>query len=625
MILGTAGHIDHGKTALVHALTGVDTDRLPEEKRRGITIDLGFAPLQLPNGEIVGVVDVPGHEAFVRTMLAGASGIDLALLVIAADEGPMPQTREHLAILELLQVPQAVVALTKADLVETDWLSLVTEEVRALLRETRYASAEIIPTSVVKEQGLDELKLAISRLSERWEQKTENDLFRLPVDRAFSVRGTGTVVTGTVWSGELSVDHTVRILPLGASARVRGIQSHGVSVTRAVPGMRAAIALAGVEPDAVGRGATLVARADWHAALVVRADVSLLADAPTLRPRTRVRFHLGTSDRSARVVAAGAPVAPGAHRPVRVVLDEPVVARAGDRFVLRSASPLATIGGGVITDPVAPRRARPMNATELPVAERLSLFAEEAGLHGLLESSLEVRLGLAPANARQVVESTKGITRVGDRLFSGAALENARTRLVELVRQHHAERPLDRGAPREAVRSRLMLEPTLFDRLVTSLVGSGTLEATGAELRLAGRAPELSDQQRKVSEELVSALDAAGHEPPSVTELQTRFGPHTTALLRHLEREQRVIQVEEGRFYSPRAVQELLGLLEGKMAGGHELAPTDLREALGFSRKFLIPFLEFCDRKGYTARQGSGRIWRGTKVANFSEELKAKS
>jgi selenocysteine-specific elongation factor len=614
VILGTAGHIDHGKTALVHALTGVDTDRLPEEKRRGITIDLGFAPLRLPNGEIVGVVDVPGHEAFVRTMLAGASGIDLALLVIAADEGPMPQTREHLAILELLSVRRAVVALTKSDLVEADWLSLVTEDVRALLRETRYASAEIIPTSVVKERGLDELKAAIASLAEPRERRAENDLFRVPVDRAFSVRGTGTVVTGTVWSGELSVDDTVRILPHGTLARVRGIQSHGASVARAVPAMRAAIALAGVEPDAVGRGATLVTRADWHAALVVRADVTLLSDAPTLRPRTRVRFHLATSDLSARVVAAGAPMAPGAHRPVRVVLDEPVVARAGDRFVLRSASPLATIGGGVITDPLAPRRARPMIATELPVTERLLLFLEEAGLHGLSESSLEVRLGLAPANATLMVESTKGITRVGDRLFASAALESAQTRLVDLVRQHHAERPLDRGAPREAVRSRLMVEATLFDRLVASLVGSGTLEATGAELRLAGRAPELSDQQRKVSEELVRALDAAGHEPPSVSELQARFGPHTIALLRHLEREQRVIQVEESRFYAPAAVRELLHRLEGRMAGQGELAPTDLREVLGFSRKFLIPFLEFCDRRGYTSRQGNGRVWRGGKV-----------
>src|SRR5687768_555638 len=232
MILGTAGHIDHGKTALVRALTGVDTDRLPEEKRRGITIDLGFAPLRLANGTVLGVVDVPGHEAFVRTMLAGATGIDLALLVIAADEGPMPQTREHLAILELLHVREAIVALTKRDLVDDDWLALVTEEVRSLLSGTRFAAADIIPTSVVSDQGLESLRDTLARKTQNAEPRAQNDLFRMPVDRAFSVRGTGTVVTGTVWSGGLSVDDTVRIMPLGggASARVRGLQSHGESV-----------------------------------------------------------------------------------------------------------------------------------------------------------------------------------------------------------------------------------------------------------------------------------------------------------------------------------------------------------------------------------------------------------
>ena len=235
MILGTAGHIDHGKTALVRALTGVDTDRLPEEKRRGITIDLGFAPLQLENGTTLGVVDVPGHEAFVRTMLAGATGIDVALIVIAADEGPMPQTREHLAILGLLDVQRAVVALTKSDLVEPDWLQLVSEDVRSLLAHSRFADAEIIPTSVVSGDGIKPLRAALARFAQTPNLRPPTDLFRLPVDRSFSVRGTGTVVTGTVWSGTLKVDDTVRVMPLGASARVRGLQSHGAAVPSVGP------------------------------------------------------------------------------------------------------------------------------------------------------------------------------------------------------------------------------------------------------------------------------------------------------------------------------------------------------------------------------------------------------
>ena len=620
MILGTAGHIDHGKTALVKALTGVDTDRLPEEKRRGITIDLGFAPLKLTDGTVLGVVDVPGHEAFVRTMLAGASGIDLALIVVAADEGPMPQTREHLAILELLDVPQAVVALTKADLVDEDWLALVTEDVRALLAPTRFAAAEVIPTSVVSEAGLDRLRHALGQiagndyaaLSNATGPRTEHDLFRLPVDRAFSVKGTGTVVTGTVWSGMLSVDDTVRIMPGGASARVRGLQSHGASLKRIEPGMRAAIALAGVDPHAVSRGATLVTHAEWDATLVSRADLTLLEDAPELRPRTKVRFHLATSDVGARVVAAGSPVAPGTSRPVKIVLDEPVTARAGDRFVLRSPSPLATIGGGVITDSNAPRRARPMSKLGLSDASRFALFLDEAGARGVPDSSLPARVGNAPTAA--VVTAVSAV-RVADNWYAAKVIENLRARLLELVRAHHALRPLDPGAPRQEMRSRLGVDQPLFDQIAAMLVASKELDATGAELRVAGRAPELSDKQTKASDDLLATITAAGHEPPSVAELQERFGPQTVSLLRHLEREKRLVQVEEARYYAPDSIRELLSRLERGMSGKAELAPTDLRELLGFSRKYLIPFLEYCDRQGYTSRQGKGRIWRGAPKA----------
>jgi selenocysteine-specific elongation factor len=612
MILGTAGHIDHGKTALVRALTGVDTDRLPEEKRRGITIDLGFAPLRLTNGTVLGVVDVPGHEAFVRTMLAGATGIDLALIVIAADEGPMPQTREHLAILQLLDVRHAIVALTKSDLVEEDWLALVTEDVRALLASTRFADAEIIPTSVVTEQGLDRLRDALGRAAQTSNPKPQTDLFRLPVDRAFSVKGTGTVVTGTVWSGTLSIDDTVRIMPLGATARVRGLQSHGAAVSRIAPGMRAAIALAGVEQAVVGRGSTLVIHDSWEPTLVVRADLTLLAEAPELRPRTKVRFHLATSDVGARVVATGSPVAPGSSRPVRIVLDEPVMARAGDRFVLRSASPLATIGGGVITDSNAPRRARPMPELSLPLASRFALLLREAGAHGVPDSTLGVRLGVAWAPGTQgIATGDNAAIRITDSWYASSLLDELRARLLELVRAHHAQHPLDTGAPRQDVRSRLSVEPAVFDQLVSTLVDSRALEATGAELRVAGRAPELSDKQSKVTDDLLAVIEAAGSEPPSVTELQTRFGPQTLSLLRHLERQKRVVQVEDARYYAPDAVRELLRRLEGGMAGKGEVAPTDLRDVLGFSRKYLIPFLEYCDRQGYTARQGNGRIWRG--------------
>ncbi len=609
MILGTAGHIDHGKTALVRALTGVDTDRLPEEKRRGITIDLGFAPLRLGDA-VLGVVDVPGHEAFVRTMLAGATGIDVALLVIAADEGPMPQTREHLAILELLGLQRCVVALTKHDLVDAEWLTLVSDEVRTLLSPTPFAAAEIIPTSVVSGQGLSLLRESLGRLSHSGEARMQSDLFRLPVDRAFSVKGTGTVVTGTVWSGSLAVDDTVRIMPLGASARVRGLQSHGAAVTTITPGSRAAIALAGIEPHAVGRGVTLVTSPAWEATLVLRADLTLLPESPELRARTKVRFHLATSDVGARVVATGSPVSPGSSRTVRVVLDEPVVARSGDRFVLRSASPLATIGGGMVTDANAPRRTRPMSSLALTAAQRLELFVHEAGTHGLAHATIPVRVGMTPEHAGALAASVN-VTRIGDRWYAPDVLGTARASVLRLVRAHHEERPLDPGAPRQEIRTRLGIEATVFDEIVAQLEGSGELKASGADLRVAGFSPALSDQQRQVTDQLMAALDAAGAEPPSVSELEARFGKNTATLLRHLERQKLVIQVEDTRLYAPAAVRELVRKLEAAMAGQGELAPTDLREALGFSRKFLIPFLEYCDRRGLTARQGKGRVWRG--------------
>ena len=616
MILGTAGHIDHGKTSLVRALTGVDTDRLPEEKRRGITIDLGFAPLRLPDGTTIGVVDVPGHEAFVRTMLAGTSGIDIGLLVIAADEGPMPQTLEHLRILELLRVPRLVVALTKVDLVAPDWLELVGTDVGEMLRQSSYESVEIIHTSATSGTGVDELKGAIARSLHGREPGAEgrdpkSDLFRMPIDRVFTVKGTGTVVTGTVWTGRLAVEDAVRVLPSGRTGRVRALQSHGAAVKRIAAGQRAAIAITGLDAEHLARGATLVTHAAWEPSLVLRAEVTLLADAPELRPRTRVRFHLATADVGARVIAVGTAVAPGTTRAVRIVLDEPVAARSGDRFVLRSASPLATIGGGVITDSHAPRRARPSSALGLDPAARLAQFAMEAGLHGLPHAIIPVRVGIAPERIQEVTARVRGVVRLGDRWYASAALDDARARIVELVTSYLSQHPLSTGAPRSEILSRMHVDQALFDRLVDAAANAGTLHASGAELHPPGWAPALSGQQQQDTDSLLAALEAAGAEPPSVAELEERFGRQTVALLRHLERSGKVVQVEESRFYAPAAVRALLGKMEAAMAGGAELAPTELREALGFSRKFLIPFLEYCDKRGYTIRQGNGRMWRG--------------
>jgi len=610
VILGTAGHVDHGKTALVKALTGVDTDRLAEEKRRGITIDLGFAPLDLGADGVLGVVDVPGHEAFVRNMLAGATGVDLVLLVIAADEGVMPQTREHLAILDILGVKGGVIALTKCDLVDDDWLALVRDDVQSLVAGTALEAAPMVPTSVVSSRGLDALRDALARAVSAIPARDAADVFRLPIDRAFSVRGTGTVVTGTVWSGRLTRDAAVRILPSGASARVRNIESHGAAIDAALPGTRAAIALAGVGVAELSRGSVLVADEAWVASTTLLADVALLPDAPRpLGPRTSVRFHLGTVEVGARIVAPGGALAPGARKHARVVLDAPVVARAGDRFVLRNASPLATIGGGVVADPApAQRRARPWPVDAATPAQRLIQVLEHAGPLGVSMASLPVRIGAQPEQVPSLVASLDSARRVGDLLYAGAVVDALENRFVSLVDEHHAAFPLDPGAPLQSVRVRTTPNPGLADLIVSTLVRQQKVDVSSGLVMRHGWTPTLDQRARSTLEGIARILEQADREPPSVEELEQQFGPDTVSVLKVLERESRAVQVAPDRYYATAALDRLEALLRSAMADGREKSPSELRDVLGVSRKYLIPLLEYADRTGLTQRRAKGRI-----------------
>jgi selenocysteine-specific elongation factor len=601
--------VDHGKTALVRALTGVDTDRLAEEKRRGITIDLGFASLPTPDGDVLGVVDVPGHEAFVRNMLAGATGIDLALLVVAADEGVMPQTREHLAILGILGTRGGVVALTKCDLVDDEWLELVIEDVRAALASTPLENAPVCRTSTIDGRGIDSLRQAIFAAAAAIPARASDDLFRLPVDRAFSVRGTGTVVTGTVWSGVLARDAAVRILPGGLTARVRGIESHGSPRAEATPGSRTAIALTGVDVGDLHRGSVLVSDRAWGASHSVLADVALLRDAPaSIGPRTKVRFHLGTVETGARVVAAGGALEPGTRKQARIVLDDPVVARAGDRFVLRSASPLLTIGGGVVNDPLPlHRRSRPWRRSAASPAERLPLLLESSSLHGVEVNDLPVRAGATPGELEDLL-AADGVRRVGERIFDDAALGALAEQAMTAVEEYHQRFPLDPGAPLQSVRARLGVQAQVAEAILGDLQKAGRLELRGAVALRSGWSPILSSEAEAERERLVDALRSAGSEPPSVGELEERHGESTLALLRLLERDGEVVQVESDRFYAAAALSAIVGTLRATMHPGRPYTPAELRDALGLSRKFLIPLLEYCDRSGVTDRRGGERF-----------------
>jgi selenocysteine-specific elongation factor len=613
VILGTAGHIDHGKTTLVRALTGVDTDRLPEEKRRGITIELGFAPLVLTAAAFtgtLGVVDVPGHDAFVRTMLAGATGVDLALLVIAADEGVMPQTREHLAILTLLGVRGGVVALTKCDLTDRDWLALVQDDAQRLIRGTALDGAAVVPCSATTSEGLDELRDALAAAAAAVPARNADDLARLPLDRAFTVKGTGTVVTGTLWSGTLRPEATVRLFPRDRVARVRSIESHGVATDRALPGTRVAVALASVDRDEVSHGGLLVSDADpWRASLVLRADVALLDDAKPLGVRTRVRFHLGTTDVGARIVAASGRVEAGSILPVRIALDEPVVSRAGDRFVLRSASPALTIGGGVVTDPQPPgRRPRPWNAAGAGNVERLEWITAECAGHGLALPDVPIRVGVIPAEVEPLVASSRAIGRIGDRIYDLAVRTRLRDRLASDVRAWHKAHPLEAGMPLQHARSGLRASDALFDDLVRDLTMRGKLELRGAVLTRGGWKAASGADAAKLSE-IAVAVEAGGVSPLSVDELADQFGKDTPALLRVLEREGRAVGVVPDRFYSTAALDSLLKRLRNITADGAPRTVSQIRESLGLSRKYLIPFLEYCDRVGLSRRDGDHRTF----------------
>ena len=618
MIIGTAGHIDHGKTRLVKALTGVDTDRLPEEKRRGITIELGFAPLVLPGLGTVGVIDVPGHEDFVRSMVVGASGIDLALLVVAADEGVMPQTREHLSILRLLQIPMVVVALTKSDLVEDEWMTLVRSDVLSLLRENGVGDPAIVACSSRTGRGVEELRQVLMVKLTQGSPRKQADVFRLPVDRAFSVKGTGTVVTGTVWSGELGLDEVVRILPSGRATRVRRIEQHGHPVSRARAGNRAAIALSGTELTDVARGAVVVRDETWQPSALFEAVVSLdLESAAGLTPRSWLRLHAGASEVGARLTTSIAVGDWNERVLARVTTDSPLVLRGGDRFVLRLPAPLRTIGGGVVVDPYARRRPLPRIDEEelvglcISPAARLSYVLRSQGSRGLRLADIPIRAGCIPAEVQSLVESTRAY--VGrHNLFAPEAVEQIMASVRRIVAEYEIKSPLTLGIPAQTVRESARASEELADIGIREMERAGEIEAHGSLLRRRGWVPSPSDRDLEASTHLAHDICAAGQEPPSVSELVLRYGSSVPALLRYLERQGRVVQVETDRYYDRNTLDQMIARLKGKLVPGQVYVPAQMRDFLGFSRKYLIPFLEYCDRRGVTERRGDGRILRET-------------
>jgi selenocysteine-specific elongation factor len=631
LILGTAGHIDHGKTSLVKALTGIDTDRLKEEKERGITIELGFAHLELPGDVQFGIVDVPGHERFVRSMVAGVGGMDLVMLVIAADEGVMPQTREHLEICQLLGVKHGLVALTKCDMVDEEWLHLVVEEVRDYLVGSFLEEAPIIPVSSKTAAGLEELKTALRRLADEVHEKSVDGPFRLPVDRVFTVAGFGTVVTGTLLSGEIATSDEVEILPSGLTSRVRSAQTHGKKSERGSAGQRVAVNLQGVDHGDISRGDVVVPRGVFRATRTVDARIDYLSSTPRdLKHRATLRLHSATYEVPAQIILLDRDtLAPGESAFVQLRLKSPVLLLPGDFFIVRSYSPQITVGGGVVIDPAPPRRRRrSAQALELldalsegEDADKLLLLTRESLLSGLSLEDLVIRSGLS---AQRTEAALAGLLSQGlivqalrkPRIFlAKEEFESLKSLLLGGLEDYVRENPHKEGIGKEELKARIPKRSDIrFFPLVLHALEKEEKALVDRELvKKPGHKPFAVADRGDLLAKLENALHAGGIEPPAIKELCEMVGGGEKSVLDHLNllaREGRVVKVKADVFYEPKSLQVLQEKLIAFLRENDGIAPPQFREITGLSRKYMIPLLEYFDQEKITMRVGDKRVLR---------------
>ncbi|WP_242393605.1 selenocysteine-specific translation elongation factor [Anaeromyxobacter oryzisoli] len=643
VVIGTAGHIDHGKTSLVRALTGIDTDRLREEKRRGITIELGFAHLPLADGTVAGVVDVPGHERFVRAMAAGAGGIDLVVLVIAADEGVMPQTREHLDICRLLGVPRGLVAVTKADLLPdlgSDWYPLLEADVREVTRGTFLEGAPIVPVSATTGAGLDRLVAALTALAAEVPERPADGPLLLPIDRAFSLKGFGTVVTGTILSGQLAEGDAVALLPAapGSDAlRVRTVQVHGEPTPRALAGQRTAVNLPGVEAAAVRRGQALVHPGAVPASSVLDVEVTLLAAAPKpLRHRAKLLLHVGTAQVPAAVALLDrAELRPGDTALAQLRLGEPAAALPGQRFILRGFTVLEgrgkTVGGGRVLAVAAPkrRRGRPEALAQLEVLAggdadaRVGAVLAMAGPAGLDAAALSGRTALAPKAVQASLDrlGARGEALLFDRerraYVAGPVAADLSRRLAEAVAAFHREHPLAAGMGREELRGRLppVTDPRLFQRLLAQATEKGALVVDGDHVRERGHQAAASGAAGgALKEKVAQALARGGLTPPWLADLPAAVGGSAAdvqAVLKLLAAEGRAVRVSAELHFDAAAVQALRERLVAFLRERKAITTQEFKDLVGATRKHVIPLAEYFDREKVTLRVGEKRVLRG--------------
>ena len=618
-VIGTAGHVDHGKSTLVQALTGIDPDRLREEKERGLTIDLGFAWLRLPNGNEVSIVDVPGHEHFVNNMLAGVGGIDLALLVVAADESVMPQTREHLAILDLLNISRGLVALTKRDLVDDDWVALVTADVEEVLKGTTLEGAPIVPVSGTTGQGLPDLVTAVEGLLQEAGEKKDLGRPRLPIDRSFTMAGFGTVVTGTLIDGRLSVGQEVELVPTAGTTRIRGLQTHRQKVDQGQPGSRVAANLAGIAQEDVSRGDVLTTPGWLKPTTAIDVRLKIIPDAPRpLKHNTFATLHTGSSESVARVrLLDRQTVEPGESAWAQLKLDDSIGVVKGDYFVIRSNR--TTLGGGSVVDPHA-RRHRRMHA---PILERLAVMEKGSDREVLLKSieisepteftELVNRANLEPAAARSALKEMaseklvvilgNGTIGKGRVIFTAAGWSSLADRTISFLTDYHERFPLRKGTPKEELRSRLSMAPQVFNFALPRLQEDGALVEDGPVLRRPEHARNLSNDQGKEADDYLRVLESNPYSPPTDS-------PVDTDVLTLLADQGKVVKVSDSVIFATSAYEEMVERISAEITKRGEITVADVRTTFGTSRKYALALLEYLDQQRITKRVGDARVLR---------------
>ncbi|HHV16863.1 MAG TPA: selenocysteine-specific translation elongation factor [Gelria sp.] len=626
-IIGTAGHIDHGKTTLVKAMTGMNTDRLKEEKQRGISIELGFAPFTLPSGQKAAIVDMPGHERFIRHMLAGAFGIDIVLLTIAADEGVMPQTREHMDIIELLGINKGIVVITKKDLVDEEWLMLMEEEIQEYINTTILKNAPLLSVSAVTKEGLPELIKLIESLVPEVEEKPTFGQARLPIDRVFTISGFGTVVTGTLWSGQLQQGETVELMPVQRPVRIRTLQVHNEKTDTAYAGQRVAVNLQGVEVSDIKRGYLLATPDYLTPSYRVDTRLRLLSSSQrSLKNWNRVRFHLGTDETMGRVVLLDRDeLLPGDETYVQIVMEKPIVAYKGDHFVIRYYSPVTTIGGGIIIDGNAPKQKRFKEEVldELAIKEEGSLY--DVVLHELESHSEELITidelsKLTGSNQeqleqelQQLIEDEK-IVMIKDQVYiSSYTLEAMNSRIVETLDKYQRRYPMRTGYPREDMRSRFFnkINAKDFNLVIKHLKESGTISSRNNRLMLPGWIIKPGDKEKESIEKIKGILEEQMFTPPGIDELRNMSGlseDDFNELLAYMIEAGLLVKVNQEIVFSSQAIEEGKKRLTAYFEKEKELSLATARDILKTTRKYALPLVEYYDRIRFTRRVGDIRV-----------------